>query len=333
MVGPHLASTGLRALTLFAFSTLVSTSGQLNAADEFSDIKVVRSLPSKSSDLESLHRNSSGNQCEPIADGQSLETTTFGIIKTARESLDKNPQPAVRQSIISVGLTMDNSDKSDLPTPIRGKILEYMEDHYVSIQVRVRRDLVSNKLFFHHRPLAATANFRGSKVTQPFEHLVTTAVRDFRSVGLFSKVREDRKPEDLRTLVLIFKNTVIKSGTRTGSQIEYAFIRGREGNKPDRLTNHVFVTSNDRTQLVYLNPYARPSRPDDCSIRGSIVITEFDKLFYPKESATRSYRLDAKRIFPMENIDAYCKKHDLDGGIYENLDTVLDVLIDQMAAK
>ncbi len=306
-----------------------------HAADEFSDCKIVRSLPKSTADMDRLHRENSGNQCEPLTEGQSLETTTYSAIRTARESLDKAAKPAVRFGIISVGLIMDSADRSDLPLASRSKILDYMEQHYVSIQVRMRRDLVTGKQYFHHRPLAATANFRGSKVTQPFDKLVTTAVRDFRSVGLFCKTApDDRKPEDLRTLVLMFRNTVLKSESRTASQFEYAFVRGREGGKEDRLTTHVFVTSNDRSQLVYLNPYHRPTRPDDCSIRGSVVITEYDKTgVFPKESATRSYRLDSKRIFPMENIEDYCTKNQLKGGFFENVDTVLDVLIDQMRPK
>ncbi len=132
----------------------------------------------------------------------------------------------------------------------------------------------------------------------------------------------------------MFRNTVIKSESRTGSQFEYAFVRGRESGKSERLIPHVFVTANDRSQLVYLNPYHRPTRPDDCSIRGSVVITEFDRSgVIPKESATRSYRLDSRRIFPMVNIEEYCTQKELKGGFFENVDVVLDVLIDQMQAK
>lgn len=312
-----------------------SVSTTLRAADEFSDCKVIRTLPKTTGEMDRLHRDNSGNQCEPLTDGLSLETTNFGIIKSARESLDKTSKPALRFGIVSVGLIMDSSDRADLPMASRGKILEYLDQHYVSVQVRQRRDLVNGKLYFHHRPLAATANFRGSKVTQPFDKMVTTAVRDFRSVGLFSKVPQDeRKPEDLRTLVLMFRNTILKSESRTTSQFEYAFVRGREGNKADRLTCHVFVTSKDRSELVALNPYHRPAGPNDCSIRGSVVITEYDRSgIIPKESATRSYRLDALRVFPMANIEDYCTKNELKGGFFENVDTVLDVLIDQLHPK
>lgn len=310
----------------------VAAAPALIADDEFSDIRIIRTLPKTTGELDRLHRDSSGNTCEPIAEGQSLDSSNIASVRT--DSRGRPSRPAARQSVLSVGLIMDAGDRAELPVASRGKILDYMEEHYVSIQVRVRRDLLNDKLYFHHRPLAATAQYRGSKVTRPFEKLVSTAVREFRSVGLFSQSRDERKPEDLRTLVLLFKNTVLKSGSRTIDQYEYAFVRGRQGSREDRLDTHVFVTSNDRTQLVYLNPYARPMRPEDCSIRGAIAITDYDGTgIIPRESATRSYRLNARRIFPMENIDAYCQKNNLSGGIYEHLDVVLDVLIDQMTGK
>lgn len=321
-------------LALYSFA-FAGTLASAQTADEFSDCKIIRILPKTTAEMERLHRDNSSNQCEPLTDGQSLETTSYATIQTARASLDKTPRPAMRFSIISVGLIMDSSDQADLPMTSRKTILDYIEKHYVSIQVRMRRDLVTGKQYFHHRPLAATANFSGSKVTQPFDRLVSTAVRDFRSVGLFSKVaEEERKPEDLRTLVLMFRNTIVKSESRTASQFEYGFVRGRDGGKGDRLATHVFVTSKDRSELVYLNGYRRPTRTENCSIRGSVVITEFDRTgIVPKESATRSYRLDALRHFPMENIEDYCTKNNLKGGFFANVDTVLDVLIDQMQAK
>ncbi len=159
----------------------------VQAADEFSDCKVIRTLPKTTAEMERLHRDNSSNQCEPLTDGQSLETTTYSTIQTARESLDKSPKPAIRFGIISVGLVIDSTDQADLPMASRRTILDYIDKHYVSIQVRMRRDLVTGKQYFHHRPLAATAKFSGSKITQPFDRLVSTALRDFRSVGLFSK--------------------------------------------------------------------------------------------------------------------------------------------------
>ncbi len=69
-------------------------SARCQAADEFGDCKVIRLLPKTTAEMDRLHRDNSGNQCEPLGDGQSLETTDFSIIKTVRESLEKSPRPA-----------------------------------------------------------------------------------------------------------------------------------------------------------------------------------------------------------------------------------------------
>jgi hypothetical protein len=318
-------------MLLLGAGSIALTQGVVRGADEFGDVKVIGSLPRTNAEIERLHRASGGNACERIAEGQSLEVNSFTTVLTESDRSKKSARSiaAARHSVISVGLTMDSLDRADLPLGSRTQILDYLDKNYISIQVRVRRDLLDGKLYFHHRPLAVTAQYRGSKLSQKFEPIVSNAVREFRSIGLFAKPSKTRTPEELRTLVLLFKNTSLKSGGRTGDQFEFAFVRGRESKTPGRLETHVFVTSEERSQLTYLNPYTRPSSSNDCSIRGAVAITEFNGL-YPKDSAVRNYRLDARRIFPMTNIDAYCKSHDLEGGLYDHLDTVLDVLIDQM---
>lgn len=312
---------------------LATRAGNAAGIDEFAGIKVIHTLPRTSFELERAHRSSGSDACERIAEKQSLELTSFLTILTERDRREAariRPMPTARQSVLSVGLTMDASDRADLPTVSRGSILDYLDSNYVAIQVRVRRDLLDRKLYFHHRPLAVTAQFRGSRMTQKFEPVVANAINDFHSIGLFAKEGATMAPENLRTLVLLFKNSVIRSGARTRDQFEFAFIRGKEGKSDTRLDSHVFVTSRDRSQLTYLKPYSPPTSPNACSIRGSIVITDFDSSgIYPKESATRSFRLDARRTFPMSSIEAYCKEQSLVGGLYDNLDQVLDALIDE----
>lgn len=331
--------------TLVLTSVLVYFTFALPGAmcDEFSDIKIIRSLPRSTTELERAHRASQSDSCERIPEGQSLEITNFTTFLTERDKTILNKRDkrdgiparsllAARHSVLSVGLIMENTDRSTLPILSRNSILDYLDKNYVAIQLRVRRDL-DRKLYFHHRPLAVTAQYKGTKLSQKFEPIVKKAISDFHSIGIFTKVTERLKPENLRTIVLLFKNSVLKPGLRTADQFEYAFVRGREGKNETRLDTHVFVTSNDRTLVTYLNTYVPPISPNSTSIRGSIVITDFDsKDIYPRESATRSYRLDAKRAYSMSSIDAFCKDKSLPGGIYENLETVLDALIDEQIA-
>ena len=322
-------------LALCLAASLSWTFARKTVADEFSDIKIIRSLPRSTTDLERAHRSSQSDACERIPESQSLELSSFTTILTERDKRDgirARPIPAARHSVLSVGLIIENSDRSSLPIISRSAILDYIDKNYVAIQLRVRRDL-DRKLYFHHRPLAITAQYKGSKLTQKFEPIVTNTIKDFHSIGVFTKVTERLKPENLRTVVLLFKNSVLKPGLRTGEQFEFAFVRGRQGKTDNRLDTHLFVTTNDRTQVTYLNPYVPPISPNSTSIRGSVVITDFDsKGIYPRESATRSYRLDTRRVYSMTSIDAYCKEKGLPGGIYENLEEVLDALIDEKIA-
>ena len=113
-------------------------------------------------------------------------------------------------------------------------------------------------------------------------------------------------------------------------------MRGRERKTPDSLQQHVFVTSNNRTQLNYLRPYSLPRSQNGCGILGRIAITKYDDTtgLYPAICATRSFRLNAGWTMPIESINAYAAKQKLAGGLTNNLDTILDAIIDgKLVAK
>lgn len=139
------------------------------------------------------------------------------------------------------------------------------------------------------------------------------------------------KAEKLRTMVMIFKNRMLRGGsTKPIEQFEFAFVRGRDGKTPDSLQQHVFVTSNSRTQLNYLRPYAFPRSQNSVGILGRIAITKFDDStgLYPVICATRSFRLNAGKSLPIATVNAFCSEQKLTGGLANNLDTVLDAIID-----
>lgn len=310
----------------------VSTVKAAVGADEFQELRTISKLPASSLELQLAHSRSAGDACEPIAAGEAVELASFLSALTDRDRTEQrgNRLPATaRQSIFSIGLTIDTRDQADLPKLSKGTILDYLEKNYVSVQVRVRRDLLDRKLYFHHRPIAVTALYRGSKLSQKFEPVVANSVRDFHSLGLFRKETGRAKPEHFRTLVLLFKNKTLNSGSRTTDRYEFAFIRGRESSSETKLDTHVFVTTKDRSELTYLNPYAIPNSFNVCSIRGVIAITDFDSSgIYPKDSATRSFRLASRKTVTLEQVDAYCEAANLKGGFNENVAEVLDAMID-----
>ncbi|MFO1064472.1 MAG: hypothetical protein U0892_11470 [Pirellulales bacterium] len=302
--------------------------------DEFKDLRTLNRLPKSDTELSSAHLRSRGEACETIAADEPVEMKSFLAVLTERdrrESAGTRLPSSSRQSVLAIGLSMDTRDKAGLPKLSGGAILDYLDKHYVSIQARVRRDWLDRKLYFHHRPIAVTGLYRGSKMSQPFEPVVANAVKEFHSIGLFTKQTPTRlKPEHCRTLVLLFKNNILRAGGRYDEQYEFAFVRGRVGKDADRLETHVFVTSRDRSVLCYINPYATPGGLNGCNIRGTVQITDFDSTgLYPKESVTKDYRLSSRRMVSLEAIDAFCKAESLEGGLHENLDEVLDAIIDE----
>ena len=84
------------------------------------------------------------------------------------------------------------------------------------------------------------------------------------------------------------------------------------------------LTSDSRKRLNYLSDYRPPRRQRDCSIHGSVVITDYDPSgIFPKTSATKSYDLNVARSYTMEELNQYCESQKLIDGLRKNLDTVL----------
>lgn len=321
---------------MFLAAIGLNQGARFSNADEFASIKIIRALPSSRIELEDAHRRSSVDACEPLAAGLPLETTSYAPYITDRDRMESKrfgPVSAIRRAIFSVGLTILPSDRATLPMISRGSIVDYLDKHYVIIEVRIRRDLLDRELYFHHRPIAVTALFRGSRLSQKFEPVVTNSMRAFHSLGIYSKSQEKLQPKDLRTLVLLFKNTIAGAQSNSKEQYEFAFVRGRPSSNPDQLEIHTFVTTEQRTKLMYVNSFLPPTRPQACGILGNVVITDFDSTgLYPRDSSTRSYRIDQKASYDLAQLDQHCKSNKLEGSAFGNLDYVLDAIIDQKIA-
>lgn len=300
------------------------------AVDEFSDLIRIDRLPTSDREVESAFRRTRGTACEIVAAGEPVEIASFTSRLTLRDRRSRELAiPASRQEFFSVGLEFSAADRVDLPLLSRNQITDYVADHYVSIQGRVRRDLLDRQLYYHHRPIAVTAKYRGPRISHDFEAIISNTVQDFHGLGLF--VAEEpviEKPSHFRTMVMIFRTPLLRGG-RTIEQFELVIIRGRESGLGDRLDSHVFVTTENRTKLHYLRSQERPMRASQSTILGQIAVTEFDSTgLYPEESAARSYRLAQRLEFNLRDLDAYCRDNRLEGGFGRQVDRVLDEIID-----
>jgi len=322
-----------QAIYLSTLVFLLAQLPRLQAFDEFSDIKTISRLPETQGEIERLFARTGSDACEILPKGEPVEITGFVSSLTSRDRLSSKERslPSGRRSLFSVGLQFESSDRAALPALSGAQIAKYIDEKFVAVQCRVRKDYLDRKLYYHHRPLALTTHFTGSKITDAFEPVVTQSVRDFHGIGLYVKDAGVLKAEKLRTMVMIFKNRMLRGGsTKPIEQFEFAFVRGRDGKTPDALQQHVFVTSNSRTQLNYLRPYAFPRSQNSVGILGRIAITKFDDTtgLYPVVCATRSFKLNSSKSIPMETVSAFCAQQKLTGGLANNLDTILDAIID-----
>ena len=313
--------------------------GRVWSADEFDDVKTISRLPATAREVEAAHARSRADACEQIPAGEPETVHSFTPYLTPRDSVDvsrtprERPRASSRHAAFTVGIEIDSRDRSALPALSRGQIVDYVDEHFVSIQVRIRRDLLDRELYFFHRPIALTFAYRGSRLSQKFEPLIADRIAEFHGLGIFVSKEEEtriRKPEQYRTMVMLFRDRMLTgAGRAAADSYEFALIRGREGAEEDELERHVFVTTQERKTLNYLQPAASPKRSRDCSILGRAVVTDFDGTgLYPTASATRSFRLQSRQSISASALDAFCDEKGLSGGFVENVNVVLDAIID-----
>ena len=322
-------------ITLLILALWTVPLGNVAAIDEFQELLKIDRLPKTKLEIESSFRKTRGAACELVPPGQPLEVRNYTTILTTqdkRKSQDKILIPSKRQNLFTVGLEFSASDKSDLPTLSRNKILQYVEENYVSIQGRQRRDLLDRKPYFHHRPIAVTVDYRG-RISKSFEPIIASTIRDFHGLGLFVENKDAKilKPEMFRTLVMMFRSPVLE-GNRIVDKYEFVFVRGVV-DRTNQLRNYVFCTSEDRKILHFVSSSQRPNNSRMTSILGRIAITKYDSAgLYPKSSAIRSHRIADREQYSVENLDRFCERQDLTGGYSRNLTVVLDAIIDRKIA-
>ncbi|HEY5313146.1 MAG TPA: hypothetical protein VIK18_11530, partial [Pirellulales bacterium] len=206
------------------------------------------------------------------------------------------------------------------------------DEHYVAVEVRVQRDLDSGELHLHHRPLAATLEFHGAHITQPFVDLVSDSIQEMRSLGLWTDAARVRQPAQLRTLVMVHKNMLNQQPGRSGkphASYEFVFVRARPAKGRDALELHAFATTQRRQWLHYLEPFRSPQRAEQCGIRGTIYFSEYKVAnLLPSASATRRTSVHAADSFPIDRLDAYAAQQGWTGGALDHLADLLDAVID-----
>ncbi len=302
-----------------------------------SRIKTVRVLPVTDSELAAAHEQARGEACEPIPGGESREITNFAPYLTQRDYREfgdgKVSALSTRQHIFSVGFDMLEYDRRQLPRLSGGIIKRYLDVQFVSLQTRVQKDLVSEVLHLHHRPLAAVASFRQRRLTQEPTETLGRSLQNYRGLGLFLADGMPAVPENLRTLVLLHKSEKDAGvgSSSTTMKYEFVFVRALDDHDggPARLKCHTFATSDERTLLHYLQPGADPSRPESCSVKTMLHFTEYaDHGLRPVASVSRGSIFNDQAKYTMESLNLYAQSQGWEGSAIDNLTKTLDAIID-----
>jgi len=230
---------------------------------------------------------------------------------------------------LSVGIDLKKQDQARLPTLSKDKILEYLAEHYVSVQARVQRD-VKGTQYLHHRCIVCTGTFRGAKQTEDFDPAVYNAVKDMHSLGVYLPPKQDPTPENLRTVVLVHKHTGIDiAAKKTRPEFEFIIIRGRQS-ALGKLDLYCFVTTEQRTKLHLLQSAQKPpTRYADCTLKAQVYFSKYvDGGLIPSDSVVRNQTVNSRASFALKDLDALVKSELHLTDTWTNLNETLDAIIE-----
>lgn len=298
-------------------------------------IKTFSRMPKTVTEVAHQHMQSANQGIEFLPKGQPLELNSYALALTQRDTREfgkaaKKPNPSTRRFVLSVGIQVGEEDKAKLPSLSAATILDYLSNHYVSVQARIQKN-EKGVLYLHQRPIVATAKFGKVRITEEFTPAVTNSVKDMHSLGMFVPGKLAPTPENLRTMVLVHKHTAldVKTG-RVEPHFEFVFIRGRQNSIGNKLDLHCFTTSEERTKLHYLKPATPPLRFTDCTLKASVYFSRYTGGdLIPADSVMRSQTVNSKSVFLMTDLDAFVRNSlRLTGDALTNLNETLDAVID-----
>ena len=237
-----------------------------------------------------------------------------------------------RLPILSYGMEVAAQDQESLPTVSKNRILTRVSTDYISLQIRVHRDLASGAVYLYYKPFAAVGKYAGGP-TQEFAPLMEDSVRDVRGLGLFIKPGEKVEAANLRTFVACNKTIIVEEGQETAAKpatkphYELQVIRARIDG--DKVALHTFVTNEYGKRFHYVKPYETPKDRDACDVKSVMYFTEYTAAKQsPSAKALRQTIFNSRASFSLEQLDAYAKSAGLEGDALDNLTAVLDAAID-----
>jgi hypothetical protein len=296
--------------------------------------QILRRVPRTDAELvEAFEKSRNSSIQVPV--GDPLETPPFSERTTYDVTLGGQKQKVrfdfSRQGALTFGLSVNESDQANLPAVSKRTILERVNGNYISIQVRVQRDVETGAIYLYYKPFAAIGSYTAPN-THEFSPLMEDSVRDLRGIGLFVPSGTPVTAEALRTFVAVNKTTITDPENRDAPNPElfphYELLIARAVVDGDRVTLHTFCTTEWRTLLHYLKPYEAPKTVDDCGIKSVMLFTDYSVAKQsPSAMAQRHTIINPRSTFEVRELDTYISNQGLEGGTFDHLTTVLDAII------
>ncbi len=298
-----------------------------------SDIRLIRSVPNTPVALEAAFRQRRTDICESLAEGEPLEITQHAVLLTARDRhrAKEVRMPSTRREIATIGLNMLPTDQRQLPVLSRPLILDFLNNHFLSLQARIFKDAGTSNWILHYRPIAAVGKYTGIPFSQKWVEAISNTVQDIRGLGI-AEAKGDQ--DGSQTAVILFRLTWLdERGETSGIRHELGFIHARPSTNRrnnDPFEIHFVATSNHRSVWNYFPPNAnkRTRSENDCSLVGTIRFDEFMRGgLQPKSTVTRRMLAHAGASFRVEQIDNHLEGLGLQGGWSEHLSAAIAGII------
>jgi hypothetical protein len=297
--------------------------------------QILRKLPRDVRDVEAAFEQSR-NASLQLSVGEPMEAPDFSQETVFDVTVGGQKQKLKfqfgRLGALTYGMELTAADQANLPAVSKSRIMQRITENYISIQIRPQRDVASGAIYLYYKPFAAIGSYIAPN-TQEFAPLMEDSVRNFRGIGLFVKPGAPINAENLRTFVGINKTMITDEQDPDAPKpalfpnFEFTFVRARvEGQK---VVLHTFVTNEHRQRLHYLKPYVAPQSPDECSIKSTILFTEYSVAKQsPSAKALRRTWINSQASYPVVELDKYAADQNWSGDAFDNLTELLDAMID-----
>ena len=305
---------------------------------EISGVKTISELPLSEFEVASAHTRAGSLACNPLAQGKPFEDGQF--LPVEEPYISGPSRISLRRHLFSVGLTMREFDRRDLPRLSAPFIMSYFNQTFLSIQAEVCKDPLDGSLYLHHRPSAGAAKYYNPEQTDAMDAGIAASLKNYRSLGLFVPEGAKATPDNLRTLVILNKSATqepsITKQVGVKDNYEFVFVRARENNASvsKRLDIYTVVTSSDRAKWHLVRLCAKPRAPVDCSLCDYLKITKYDASgLRPLASASCGSTVIDSREADIEALDAYASSQGWENARQNRLTELLDAFIDGKIAE